>query len=330
MGRGGNLPPEINRVNHGRQVAAPTRRNHMLNITNLDTEKRNPKTLEIDKLNTMDMLKLINDEDKQVAIAIEKVLPSIAAAVDIIARQLSNGGRLIYCGAGTSGRLGVLDAVECPPTFSVGYDVVMANMAGGAGAFVKAKEGAEDDESLGAADLQAINFSDKDVLVGIAASGRTPYVIGALKYAGSISAPTIALSCVNNAKISEYADINIAPTPGAEVITGSTRLKSGTAQKMVLNMLSTAAMIKLGKTYGNLMVDLKATNQKLVERAKNIVCEATGVSKEKAAEALEICEFSAKTAITMILADTVYKTAKKALDACEGKIYLALRHLGKA
>lgn len=302
----------------------------MLNITNLDTEKRNPKTLEIDKLNTMDMLKLINDEDKQVAIAIEKVLPSIAAAVDIIARQLSNGGRLIYCGAGTSGRLGVLDAVECPPTFSVGYDVVMANMAGGAGAFVKAKEGAEDDESLGAADLQAINFSDKDVLVGIAASGRTPYVIGALKYAGSISAPTIALSCVNNAKISEYADINIAPTPGAEVITGSTRLKSGTAQKMVLNMLSTAAMIKLGKTYGNLMVDLKATNQKLVERAKNIVCEATGVSKEKAAEALEICEFSAKTAITMILADTEYKTAKEALDICEGKIYLALRHLGKA
>jgi len=300
-----------------------------INISSLETEQRNPRTLDIDKLDTLEMLQLINQEDKQVALAIEKVLPAVAAAVDIIYKKLAKGGRLIYCGAGTSGRLGVLDAVECPPTFSVGYDVVMASMAGGTSAFVKAKEGAEDDEDLGADDLRAIHFSDEDVLVGIAASGRTPYVIGALKYAQGIDAPTIALSCVNHAKISEYADVNIAPIPGPEVITGSTRLKSGTAQKMVLNMLSTAAMIKLGKTYGNLMVDLKATNQKLVERAKNIVCEATGVSKEKAAEVLEQCEFSAKNAILTILADIDYQTAKAALDMCEGKIYLALKKLGK-
>jgi len=301
----------------------------MDNITKLETEQRNPKTLEIDKLNTLEMLKLINQEDKQVALAIEKILPSVAEAVDIIYKQLVKGGRLIYCGAGTSGRLGVLDAVECPPTFSVGYDVVMANMAGGTSAFVKAKEGAEDDEGLGARDLHAINFSDKDVLVGIAASGRTPYVIGALKYAQSISAPTIALSCVNHAKIAKYAVVDIAPIPGPEVIAGSTRLKSGTAQKMVLNMLSTASMIKLGKTYSNLMVDLKATNLKLVERAKNIVCEATGVSKEKAVEVLEKCEFSVKNAILMILADIDYKAAKETLDICGGSVYLALKHLAR-
>jgi len=300
-----------------------------INITALDTEKRNQNTFEIDKLDTLEMLQLINHEDKQVALCIEEVLPSVALAVDIISSKLSKSGRLIYCGAGTSGRLGVLDASECPPTFNVGYDKVMALIAGGKEAFIKAREGAEDNEAQGAEDLRAIDFSNMDVLVGIAASGRTPYVVGALKYAKTLDAPAIALSCVRNAAISAYADISINPVPGPEVITGSTRMKSGTAQKMILNMLSTAAMIKLGKTYGNLMVDVKATNQKLVERVKHIVCTATGVSNEEAALTLEKCGFSAKNAILMILADIDYQTSKEALNQAEGKIHFALKHLGK-
>ena len=230
-------------------------------------------------------------------------------------------------GAGTSGRLGLLDAAECPPTFSVDYDMVVALLAGGADAFNKAKEGAEDDIELGRQELIDINFSKKDALVGIAASGRTPYVIGAMEYARSVGGFTVALSCTSNAEIAKFADVDIAPIPGPEVLTGSTRMKSGTAQKMILNMLTTVSMIKLGKTYGNLMVDLKATNEKLKSRAINIVCMATGVTEEKAENVLSLCEFSAKNAILMILASVDYATSKETLNKFDGRIYLALEHL---
>jgi len=299
----------------------------MVDITRLDTEKRNPNTGNIDKLSTFEIVELINNEDKKVALSVEAVLPAIAVAIDAIYERLRNGGRLIYAGAGTSGRLGLLDAAECPPTFSVEHDMVIALLAGGPEAFIKAIEGAEDSRELGAEDLMAISFSAKDILVGIAASGRTPYVIGAMQYARSIGGFTIGLSCTQNSEISQIADVDISPQPGPEVITGSTRMKSGTAQKMVLNMLTTAAMIKLGKTYGNLMVDLKATNEKLVCRAANIVCTATGVSEERAKEELAKSEFSAKNAILMILANVDYATSREALSMHDGRIYMALAYL---
>ncbi|MCL2572147.1 MAG: N-acetylmuramic acid 6-phosphate etherase [Defluviitaleaceae bacterium] len=299
----------------------------MVDIKRLDTEQRNPNTSNIDKLNTLQIVQLINSEDKKVADSIEAVLPAIASAIDAIYERLRDGGRLIYVGAGTSGRLGLLDAAECPPTFSVDYDMVIALLAGGPEAFIKAKEGAEDSLELGAEDLKAINFSAKDALVGIAASGRTPYVMGAMQYARSAGGFTIGLSCTSDSEISQVADVDISPQPGPEVITGSTRMKSGTAQKMVLNMLTTVAMIKLGKTYGNLMVDLKATNEKLISRAVNIVCMATGVSEERAKEELIKCEFSAKNAILMILANVDFATSTEALCKFDGRIYLALDYL---
>jgi len=299
----------------------------MVNISKLDTEQRNPNTQNIDQLSTLEIVKLINEEDKKIADAIEVALPAITEAIDAIYARLKNGGRLIYVGAGTSGRLGLLDAVECPPTFSVDYDMVIALLAGGPEAFIKAKEGAEDSHELGASDLKDINFSAKDALVGIAASGRTPYVIGAMEYARSVGGYTVALSCTRNAEIAKVADVDIAPQPGPEVVTGSTRMKSGTAQKMVLNMLTTVSMIKLGKTYGNLMVDLKATNEKLVSRATNIVCMATDVSRDRAVEVLQQCEYSAKVAILMILANADCATAKEALQKFDGRIYLALDSL---
>jgi len=299
----------------------------MVDIRSLDTEQRNPNTNDIDKLNTLQIVQLINSEDKKVAESIEAVLPAVASAIDAIYERLRHGGRLIYAGAGTSGRLGLLDAVECPPTFSVDYDMVIALLAGGPEAFIKAKEGAEDSLELGAEDLKAINFTSKDVLVGIAASGRTPYVIGAMQYAQEVGGFTVGLSCTRDSEISHVAHIDISPQPGPEVITGSTRMKSGTAQKMVLNMLTTVAMIKLGKTYGNLMVDLKATNEKLVSRAVNIVCMATGVQEAHAKAELEKCEYSAKNAILMILANVDYAKSKEALCKFDGRIYLALDYL---
>ena len=299
----------------------------MLNISNLDTEQINNYTENIDKLSTLEVVQLINSEDKKVAEAIEAVLPAVANAIDAIYDRMKSGGRLIYAGAGTSGRLGLLDAVECPPTFSVDYDMVQALLAGGPEAFIKAKEGAEDSKELGTEDLKAIGFCANDALVGIAASGRTPYVVGAMEYARSAGGLTVSLSCTKNAEIAKYADIDISPQPGPEVITGSTRMKSGTAQKMVLNMLSTAVMIKLGKTYGNLMVDLKATNEKLISRAINIVCMATGVSTEEAKKTLQTCEFSAKNAIVMILADVDFTESKNTLEKAQGKVHLAIEFL---
>ena len=297
----------------------------VVELRKLDTEKRNQRTMQIDTLPTLEMLTLINEEDHRVAEAVKAVLPEIAKAVDVIYQQMDNGGRLIYVGAGTSGRLGLLDAVECPPTFGVSTELVKGLIAGGDQAFVKAVEGAEDNYDMGKTDLESIGFTAKDALVGIAASGRTPYVLGAMDYARSLGAPVMALTCCNNSELSRHADITMAPVPGPEVVTGSSRLKSGTAQKLVLNMLSTATMIKLGKVYGNLMVDVKATNEKLVHRAISIVCTATGVDNETARATLEKCDFRCKTAIVMILLDMDADAANAALDAAKGHISAALK-----
>jgi len=244
--------------------------------------------------------------------------------VDVIAAQLKQGGRLVYSGCGTSGRLGVLDAVECPPTYSTDPGEVIGLIAGGNEAIFRAKEGAEDDEALGAEDLKKIDFGSKDVLVGIAASGRTPYVLGAMNYAKEQGAHVIGISCNPGSQVEKTAEIAITPTPGPEVVTGSTRMKSGTAQKMVLNMLSTGAMIKLGKVYGNLMVDVKATNEKLVERCKRIVCEATGVDYDTATKALEQCGYRAKVAIVMLKTGGDVHDAEQRLEAHEGRVAQAV------
>ncbi len=292
----------------------------MVELQKIATEQRNPNTTNIDTLSTLDMVKLINREDHRVAEAVALVTDKIAEAVDVIAARLSTGGRLIYCGAGTSGRLGILDAVECPPTYSTDPETVQALMAGGYGAIFKAVEGAEDSKELGKADMQGIGFSGKDVLVGIAASGRTPYVLGCMEYAKELGAPTVAVTCCPGSILDSFADIGIAPAPGPEVVTGSTRMKSGTAQKMVLNMLSTGAMIKLGKVYGNLMVDVKPSNEKLVRRCVTIVCSATDCTEEEAVDALERCGYHPKTAIVMLLRGVDAETADRLLEAAGGRI----------
>ena len=236
----------------------------------LTTEKRNPASENIDKVSTLEMVRIMNDEDKKVAFAVEKVLPEIAAAIDLIAERLSSGGRLFYIGAGTSGRLGVLDASECPPTFGTSPEIVQGLIAGGDEALRKAIEGAEDDRQLAEKNLAEKNFSREDILVGITSSGRTPYVLGGINFAKKIDAATVGISCVENSELAKIVDIGITPITGAEVIAGSTRLKAGTATKMVLNMLTTGAMIKLGKVCGNLMVNVQATNEKLRARAARI------------------------------------------------------------
>jgi len=292
----------------------------MIQLNRIDTEQVNPRTIHIDMENTLGILKLINQEDQLVAIAVEKELAHITLAVDAIYDKLLHGGRLVYCGAGTSGRLGVLDAVECPPTYGVPADLVVGLIAGGETAFVHAVEGAEDNFDQGRVDLENIGFSNADVLVGIAASGRTPYVLGAMEYAKEISAPVIGLTSSRKSQMITYTDIIIAPATGPEVVTGSTRMKSGTAQKMVLNMLSTAVMVKLGKVYGNLMVDVKTTNLKLKERAVSIVCAATGADDKAARQTLAQCDFSAKLAIVMLLCNLNDAAARKALELADGHI----------
>ena len=297
-----------------------------VDLKKLDTERRNPLTANIDTLSTLEMAKLINSEDHPCAEAVEAVLPQIAQSIDIIYDKIRSDGRLFYAGAGTSGRLGVLDAAECPPTYGVDPGLVVGLIAGGPAAFLKAIEGAEDSAELGRQDLIDHQFTDRDALVGIAASGRTPYVIGAMDYARSVGAPVIALVCTHNSEMSRHADVTIDPVPGPEVVTGSSRMKSGTCQKLVLNMLSTCVMIKSGKVYGNLMVDVQATNQKLVRRAISIVCEATGETEEKAKAALDQCGFSCKTAIVMLLLNLDAPAAKAALDQADGRIAQAIRN----
>ncbi len=292
----------------------------MVELQKIATEQRNPNTMNIDTLSTLEMVKLINQEDHRVADAVGEVTDKIAQAVDVIAEKLAAGGRLIYCGAGTSGRLGILDAVECPPTYSTDPETVQALMAGGYGAIFKAVEGAEDSKELGVQDMQNIHFSQKDVLVGIAASGRTPYVRGCMEYAKQLGAPTVAVTCCPGSELDQFADIGIAPAPGPEVVTGSTRMKSGTAQKMVLNMLSTGAMIKLGKVYGNLMVDVKPSNEKLIRRCVTIVCSAAECTEAEATKALEACSYRPKVAIVMVLRGVDAETACAMLQKAEGRI----------
>lgn len=280
--------------------------------------------MELDKLSPIEIITIMNDEDAKVAAAVRLHLPEIAKAVEAIVARLRQGGRVIYIGAGTSGRLGVLDASECPPTFST-TDEFIGIMAGGDTAIRNAVEGAEDNPDLGIEDLTQINVSSKDVVVGLAASGRTPYVMGAVNYARQRGAVTIAITCNPGSDLGKLADIAINIAVGPEVLTGSTRLKSGTAQKMVLNMLSTASMVCSGKTYGNLMVDVKPSNLKLIERTVKIVQEATGCDDETARETLEKCGHRPKTAIVMILADCDEENALKRLESARGFVREAIR-----
>lgn len=292
----------------------------MVELKKIATEQRNPNSMNIDTLSTLDMVRLINREDHKVAEAVGLVTDKIAQAVDLVADRLSKGGRLIYCGAGTSGRLGILDAVECPPTYSTEPEMVQGLIAGGYPAIFKAVEGAEDSRELGRQDLENIGFSSRDVLVGIAASGRTPYVLGCMEYAREQGAATVSVTCCPGSLLDSFADIGIAPSPGPEVVTGSTRMKSGTAQKMVLNMLSTGAMIKLGKVYGNLMVDVKPSNEKLIRRCVSIVCAAAECDEATAIAALEACEYRPKTAIVMVLLGVGADEARVLISRSGGRI----------
>ena len=297
----------------------------MIALEKLTTEQRNPATEHIDELPTLDMVALMNAEDKKVAEAVEKILPQIARAIDLIAEKLQKGGHLFYMGAGTSGRLGILDAVECPPTYGTDYELVQGLIAGGATAIFQAKEGAEDDPALGRADLEEAGFAAKDVLVGIAASGRTPYVKGGLAYAKELGATAIALACAEQAEIAELSDLALLPVTGPEVVTGSTRMKAGTAQKMVLSMLSTGTMVKLGKVYGNLMVDVKATNEKLAERALRIVMAAAGCQRKEAEAALRRAGGQAKLAILIALTGCSPAEGRLQLGMAQGHLAKALK-----
>lgn len=294
------------------------------NIGDLPTEESNPKSKKIDLMSTRDILKLINDEDKKVAVVVEQELESIARAVDLIVDRLSRGGRLIYVGAGTSGRLGMLDASECPPTYGTDPSMVQAIIAGGPDAAWTAVEGAEDDASFGAADVALSNVGPQDVVVGISASGRTPYVIGALQEARRRGATTVAVVCARASPIAELADVAIQPVTGPEVITGSTRMKAGTAQKMVLNMLTTASMVRLGKVYGNLMVDVRPGNEKLVDRATRIIMAATGVDRAEASRLLVASRRNAKIAIVMHEAGVDKENASRLLAASGGHVRKAI------
>ncbi|KAA0261989.1 N-acetylmuramic acid 6-phosphate etherase [Hafnia alvei] len=295
-----------------------------IDLSRLQTEGRNIASENIDTLSTLDMLTIINQEDQKVALAVERILPQIAQAVDAIAQAFSQGGRLIYCGAGTSGRLGILDASECPPTYGTPHEQVVGLIAGGHTAILRAVENAEDNVELGEQDLKDHHLCKRDVFVGIAASGRTPYVIGAMKYARSIGATTVSLTCNASCAMSQLADIALEAVVGPEVVTGSSRMKAGTAQKMVLNMLTTGAMIRTGKVYGNLMVDVEATNAKLVQRQIDIVMQATECSRDEAVKALSECERHCKTAILMILAQLSAAEASTVLAQNNGFIRQAL------
>ena len=299
--------------------------NLLQTLSTLITEQRNPNSMHVDSLSALEIVQLMNDEDKQVPLAIEKCLPQIAQAVECIVAAFQQGGRLIYIGAGTSGRLGVLDASECPPTFGVSPEIVKGIIAGGERALRHPIEGAEDSKSQAVVDLQTIQFSSKDVLVGIAASGRTPYVIGALEYAKSLGSVTVSIASNPNSAMANIVDIAIDTVVGPEVLTGSSRLKSGTAQKLVLNMLTTASMILMGKCYQNLMVDVQASNEKLKARAIRIVMQATDCDKALAEETLKQADQNAKLAIMMILSGLDRAQAEALLEKHQGKLQLALK-----
>ena len=297
-----------------------------MNLGALVSETRNPQTMDLDALTTLELVNRFNQQDTLVAEAVKATLPEVAKAVDAAATALKAGGRIIYMGAGTSGRLGVLDASECPPTFGVPHGLVVGLIAGGPGALLKAVEGAEDNAQLGEDDLKALSLKAEDLVVGLAASGRTPYVIGGLKYARSVGCATVAVSCNPDSPIAQEADIAISPVVGPEALTGSTRLKSGTAQKLVLNMISTGAMVKFGKVYQNLMVDMKATNIKLVDRACRMLIEATGVTRDVAESVLKQTDFDVKPAILMVLTGLDAPAARAKLAAHQGFLRAALEN----
>jgi N-acetylmuramic acid 6-phosphate etherase len=293
-------------------------------LEHLTTEARNPASEDLDALGSLEIVRLINNEDAQIHLAVAQEAEAIAKGIDVIAHRLSHGGRLIYCGAGTSGRLGMLDAAECPPTFNSDPAQVVGIIAGGPKAMARAVEGAEDSTELAAEDLRKIGLSSQDVVVGIATSGRTPYVIGALTYARSQGAYAIGLSCNRDAALISRADLNIVPVVGPEVLSGSTRMKAGTATKMVLNTLTTGAMVRMGKTYGNLMVDLQATNTKLTERSKRIVQQLTDLTADEATLLLDRCQGKLKTAIVAQRLGCSPKQARLRLDAADGHLRKAL------
>ena len=315
----------------------------MIDLTKLTTEQQNPKTKAIDEASALEIVKLINAEDQTVPKAVKKILPDISRAIIVIANRLSHGGRLFYIGSGTSGRLGILDASECPPTYNTPPELVQGIIAGGTPAVFRAQEGAEDSESAGAEDLQNQKLTNLDVVVGLSASGRTPYVIGALKYAQQTGAYAIAVTCTENPETEAHANLSLTAVTGPEVITGSTRMKAGTAQKLILNitgstrmkagtaqklilnMLSTGSMILMGKVYGNLMVDLQCTNSKLKARARRIVIEASGCDGETADKLLEQSRGEVKPAILMHLAGIDYETAVQKLKENQGRLKQALK-----
>ena len=296
----------------------------MIDLKRLDTERKNPASAHIDELSPLDMMRVIHAEDQKAVDAVTPLLPKIAETADEIARRIRLGGRLLYCGAGTSGRLGVLDAVECPPTYGTPPELVQGVIAGGTNAMFRAKEGAEDDERLGEDDLAALSVTELDTVVGLSASGRTPYVVGALRYAKQQGAFTVAVACASTSPIAAIADVDLTALTGAEVVTGSTRMKAGTAQKMILNMLSTGAMIRLGKVYGNLMVDVAATNEKLRERALRIVMEVSGCGREESASALRKADGQAKPAILIAAGKCTKEKAERLLQDVNGQLAAAL------
>nr|WP_330377126.1 N-acetylmuramic acid 6-phosphate etherase [Robinsoniella sp. KNHs210] len=296
----------------------------VVDLEKMATEMRNAKTMALDEMTPLEIITIMNHEDERVAKVVKRALPEVAKVIEWTTKSLQTGGRIVYIGAGTSGRLGILDASECPPTFGVSYDCVVGIIAGGKEAFIKAAEGAEDNPRLGRDDLIHIHLTSKDTVIGIAASGRTPYVLGAMAYAKETGCRTVAIVCNENMEMSRAADIGIELLTGPEILTGSTRLKAGTAEKMVLNMISTASMVGIGKVYENLMVDVQQTNEKLVCRAENIVMEAVNCSREDAKEALREADGDAKLAITRMLVNCNIARARKLLEAANGKIRLAV------
>jgi len=293
-------------------------------LNKLTTESRNPASEKLDELTAIEIVQLMNAEDAQVSIAVGKEAAAIARAVELIADRLRSGGRLVYIGAGTSGRLGVLDASECPPTFNSPPELVVGLIAGGPSALTRSIEGAEDHPEFAVTDLQDVNFSKSDVLVGIATSGRTPYVIGGLQYARIVGAATIGFSCNKQSALTDFCDVLIEPIVGPEVVSGSTRLKAGTATKMVLNMLTTGAMVLLGKTYGNLMVDLRASNEKLTQRTKRIVAMLTGISETAAESKLRACKGELKVAVVSQTLGVPPDEARQRLERFDGHLRRAL------
>lgn len=304
----------------------------MIDLSQMITEQQNPKTLNLDQMTALEMVTVINQEDEQVITAIRAILPEIARAVEATTECLKKGGRLIYLGAGTSGRLGVLDAVECPPTFGTAPEMVVGLIAGGEGAFVKAVEGAEDSQTLAEKDLRQLSLNEKDMVIGLAASGRTPYVIYGLKYARHLGCKTAAITCNHDSEMAKEADVVMEAIVGPEVLTGSTRLKAGSAQKMILNMISTGSMVGIGKVYQNYMVDLKRSNEKLVTRSENIIMATTGCQRTEAKLALDQAGGSVKLAIVSIISDLPVEQASDYLEQAEGNVRQALKKIqtGKA